>query len=329
MSAKNKTLTSNFCAKSPGRTRLLNALGGATMSAVSLLGASLARASTSITRQNGTRTTTWSEIRTTIGDTISINDATLTNTAGTLRRDDAFDEALSVYLGPATDTSSSARQPALIDTVLVENNSPNGGTVSGTASTTVSGIDLGVDWTLEFSSSAAQVDGTFVITNNGSSTFNGYVAIQSDFGSDDETVIEATSSGDTLFDDSDTWVVTSEDSNETAGSDPIIVSATTRADAVVGPESDINPLDGDDDELIWRVNVSLAPGQSTTIGASHCLYETIAEAIAGAPACNAASAGAQSIPVMRNPALLMLAVMTGLLGAGQLQRRFRKSSGAA
>jgi hypothetical protein len=306
-----------------GRHRLASAVAGASMGALSLLGASFARASITITRQSGTRTTSWTEIQTTIGSAIYIDDATLTNTAGTLLRDDAFDEALSIYLGPASDTSSGAREAALIDSVNIADNSPNGGSVSGTASATVNGIDLGVDWSLVFSSTEARVDGTFVVTNNGASTFDGYVAIQSDFGSDDETVIEATSSGDTLFDDTDTWVVTSENSGEAADDDPIVVSATTRSDAIVGPESDINPADGDDDELIWRIPVVLAPGESTTVGASHCLFETISEAIAGAPSCGSARS-AEAVPAMHNPALLALAVMTGLLGTGQLLRR-RKS----
>lgn len=311
-----------------GRTRLASLVAGATMSAASLLAASLARASTTITRQNGTRTTVWSEVVTTTGSTIGVNDATLTNTAGTLNRNDAFDDALEFYVYPSSDTTSSLSDTATIDSVTVVDNSPNGGSVSGTASASVSGQDIGVDWNLEFSSSAARVDGTFVVTNNSASAFTGFVGIYTNFGSDGSTVVEATSSGDTTVADGDTWVVTSEGSGESSGDDPIIVSATSTPGTTIGPDTDLVS----NDDLVWRTAVSLAPGESTTVNASHCLFETIAEAISAAQsgACDPAPPAApvdlnlRPIPTMTNPALLALAVLTGLLGAGTLSRRRNK-----
>lgn len=308
-----------------GRNRLTSLLVGATMSAVSLLGASLARASTTITRQVGTRITEWTEIATSTDDTIGVSEATLTNTAFTLDRGDAFDGALAVYIYPGTDTASTISDTALIDTVAnVVNNSPNGGNVSGTASATVSGQAIGVDWSLVFASDAARVDGVFTVMNNSASPFTGFVGIYTNFGSDSSTVVEATSSGDTTVATGDTWVVTSESSGESSGDDPVIVSATTSAGATVGPATDLN---SGNDSLVWRTAVSLAAGETVTVNASHCLFETIAEATAAAQAgdCNSAappsSPSAVGIPALTNPALLALAVLTGLLSAGHLVRR--------
>ena len=323
--------------KQTGRNKLASIVAGAAVSAVSLLGASLARASTTITRQNAGRTTTWSEIATSSSDEIGVSDATLTNTANTLDRGDAFDGALNIYVGtPSGLSSGSSSTEVRIDSpgATVVDNSPNGGTVSGTASATLNGSDIGVDWSLVFSSSAAQVTGTFVVTNNSASAFDGYVGVFTNFGSDGSTVIEATSSGDTTIADGDNWVITSEGSGESSGDDPIIISAIANANAVIGPYTSLN---SGDDDLVWRVPVSLAPGASTTITAGHCLYETIAEAqvaadsascadiIADAPAPPPPATPAVPVPVMQNPALLALAILTGLLGTGSLVSRRKKS----
>lgn len=296
-----------------GRKKLVSIVAGTAISAISLLGASLARASTTITRQNGVRTTTWTEIKTGTGDSISISDATLTNAAGTLNKSDAFDGALNIYVGP-NDGSSEAMT---IDSpgATVQNNSPNGGSVSGTASAG----NLDMVWSLEFSSTAAQVLGTFVVTNNGLSAFNGYVAVKTNFGSDQDTVVEATSSGDATLADGDTWVVSSD--GET-GEDPIVLSVINNTNAVIGPDTTLNDAD---DLLVWRVPVNLVPTASATIEASHCLYETIDEAkAAGLSGTCSGPRAATPVPVMQNPALLALAILTGLLGTGSLVSRKKK-----
>ncbi|MDG1390359.1 MAG: hypothetical protein P8P79_18130 [Halioglobus sp.] len=322
-----------------GRRRLSNLLAGATVSAISLLGASLARAScsssssttfTTISRQNGTIKTCWYVV-TSEGAAISVADGTLINTAGGSYRGDAFDGAMNVHIFPSGDTDSIPLESATLDAIpTVVNNSPNGGSVSGAASVRVIDQDLGVDFSLVFASDAARVDGTFVIRNNSLSQFTGFVGIRTNFGSDDETVVEATSSGDTTVATGDTWVVTSEDNSEAPDSDPIIISAVTSAGATVGPRTD---LDGND-ELVWRTAVDLAPGETATVSASHCLFETIAEATEAAQAGNCAGAtttgatgGEKAIPTLTNPALLALAVLTGLLGAGNLQRRRESNKG--
>lgn len=307
-----------------GRSKLASVLAGAAISAVSLLGASLARASTTITRQDGTRSTVWSRINTTSGSSINVSDATLTNATGATRPD-AFDGALNLYVGTPSGTSggnTTTSDQFLVDApgATVVNNSPNGGTVSGTASAVVDGNAIGVDWNLNFSSSAAQVLGTFVITNNSGAPFTGYIGVSTNFGSDNNTVVEATSSGDAILADGDTWVVTSEGSGEADGDDPVILSVINHASAVIGPNTDLN---AGDDDLIWRVPISLAAGASTTVSASHCLFETIAEAQAAGLSGNCAGE-VQAVPVMQNPALLALAVLTGLLGAGGLVTRNKK-----
>jgi len=319
-----------------GRRRLSNLLAGATVSAISLLGASLARACSSsspsrplstISRQNGTITTCWYVV-TNVESAISVSDATLTNTASGSDRGDAFDGAMNIHIFPSGDTDSIPLESATLDAIpTVVNNSPNGGSVSGAASVRVIDQDIGVDFSLVFASDAARVDGTFVIRNNSLSQFTGFVGIRTNFGSDDETVVEATSSGDTTVATGDTWVVTSEGSSEAPGSDPIIISAVTSAEATVGPQTD---LDGNDN-LVWRTAVDLAPGETATVSARHCLFETIAEATDAAQAGNCAEAtttgGAMAIPTLTNPALLALAVLTGLLGAGNLQRRRESNKG--
>lgn len=298
-----------------GRKKLVSIVAGTAISAISLLGASLARASTSISRQNGSRATTWAEIATSTGGAINISDATLTNGAGTPSRSDAFDGALNIYVGfdGGSETEMTIDSPG----ATVQNNSPNGGSVSGTASVG----NLGMDWSLEFSSTAAQVLGTFVVTNNDTSAFDGYVAVKTNFGSDDDTVVEATSSGDATLADGDTWVVSSEASGESSGTDPIMLSVINNANAVIGPDTTLNDAD---DTLVWRVPVNLAPGASATIEASHCLFETIAEAQAAGLSGTCPDPRAIPVPVMQNPALLALAILTGLLGTGSLVSRKKK-----
>ena len=306
-----------------GRSKLASIVAGTAMSAASLLGASFARATT-ITRQAGGQTTSWSDIATTSSERISISDATLTNPAGTLSRGDAFDGALNVTLVSTAGSSDDA----LIDPpgASISNNSPNGGAVSGRASASVNGTDIGVEWALLFDSSAAQVTGIFIVTNNSASTFDGFVDISTNFGSDSSTVVEASSSGDATIADGDSWVVTSEGSGESSGDDPVILSIIDNANALIGPDTDLN---SGDDDLVWRVPVSLAPGANTTVTARHCLFETIAEAQAAGVSGNcgapiAPSGPAVAVPVMQNPALLALAILTGLLGTGSLVGRRKK-----
>ncbi len=319
--------TENPAKPRSGKQRLTAIVAGAAISAASLLAATLARASTTITRRSGQRITSWSEIATSSGSGINISDATLDNTgpAGTGSRGDAFDGALNLYVGTPSGLSSgnpSTSTEVLIDPpgATVVNNSPNGGSVSGTASATLNGTSIGVVWNLIFSASAARVDGNFVVTNNSASTFDGYVGVYTNFGSDSSTVIEATSSGDTTIADGDTWVVTSEGSGESDGDDPVILSVIGNSNAVIGPSTDLN---AGSDDLVWRVPVSLAAGASTTITASHCLFETIAEAKA-AGLSGSCAREAVAVPVMQNPALLALAILTGLLGTGSLASRRKK-----
>ncbi|MFT6275895.1 MAG: hypothetical protein ACJA09_003264 [Alcanivorax sp.] len=307
----------------PGRNRLVSIVSGAAVSAFSLLGASLAGAATTITRQNGIFQTRWYSVALDPSLSIVVEDASLATTGGS-SRDDAFDDALEIFVGtPAglSASNTSTELPMLIDApATVVNNSPMGGSVSGTASATLNGTPLGMVWTLVFSATQARVDGTFVVTNNSGSAFAGYVAVSTDFGSDGNTVIEATSSGDTTIADGDTWVVTSEDSGESDGDDPVILSIVNNPSAVIGPYTDLN--DGND-ELVWRVPISLAAGASTTVFASHSLFRTISEAITAGVA-ESSSGVPIPVPVMQNPALLALAVLTGLLGTGGLVSRKRK-----
>ncbi|MEH6593503.1 MAG: hypothetical protein V7746_24770 [Halioglobus sp.] len=329
-----------------GRNKLASLVAGVAVSAVSLLGASLARATTTITRQTGTRITGWTGVFSsspTYPSSVGLEDASLSNTALGNTRDDAFDGALEIYLMTpnalsSSDSSTSVAVDIDLPSITVTDNSPNGGMVSGTSSATLNGTAIGVDWSLVFASDAAEVTGTFVVTNNSSTPFDGIVAVYTDFGSDDVTVVEATSSGDTTLADGDTWVVSSEESGESSGYDPIILSVINNPNAVIGPYTDMN---SGDENLVWRVPVSLAPGASETVTAGHCLYETIAEAqaagVAGAcvtppapptppviAAAAAAAAPPTPVPVMQNPALLALAVLTGLLGTGSLVSRKKK-----
>lgn len=98
-----------------------------------------------------------------------------------------------------------------------------------------------------------------IFTNNGSADASFTVIIDGDMGSDSETIITASSSGDMMLDTSDIWFASAGDY-----SDP-------RAGHVIGgegasvPAATVTQDSGDPDEFTWTYDLSLSPGETAII----------------------------------------------------------------
>ncbi|EED31193.1 hypothetical protein NOR53_2785 [gamma proteobacterium NOR5-3] len=313
-----------------GRQRLAALLSGGALSLASLLSGSLARANTTFTLAHGAGSTRWINIATGVSSIATVSRATL---LGPSSRPNAFDGAgaLGLYVYPGADTGSNTFDDFLIVSPpgpLVSIDAPSRATVSGTSTASLDATTFSVEWTLGFCSESATVDGTFEVTNTSGSAFSGFLGVYSRVGSGTSTTIEETSSGDTVLDDQDTWVITSEGGGESDGDTPVVVSAATSGDSIIGPFTNMGSGGGD---LVWRFPVTLAAGQSVTVSAGHALFRTVAEALDGARrGAGTCSSGQESsatpVPALSNLALLSLAIATGLLGTSQLRRRVRKTT---
>jgi Ca2+-binding RTX toxin-like protein len=96
-----------------------------------------------------------------------------------------------------------------------------------------------------------------IVTNNGPSTANFSLNVLSNLGSDGSTFIAGTSSGDTVFDVHDQWIVTDD---VDAGGDPTMLH-------VIGGDNALSPALASLslDDLSFRYDLSLAPGETQII----------------------------------------------------------------
>ena len=302
-----------------GKDRLTQLAAGVTLGAGVLLGAVPAGAvSTALTRNTGAGSVKWN-IRAVDGSTCALSNGALGTSSGGRfieSRGNAFDSALYPYLYPVTNITGSGSDT--FDFSEAPTLTPFGvdsdASVSGTCNATVGSQTLSGVYTLSFDKDTAKVTGQIVVTNGSTSSFSGAVSLDTDLGSDSETVVQDTSSGDKLLTSADTWVVTSDQ----RGNGPVILSFTSSEGAYVAPYTDVN---SGGENLVWKTNVSdLAPGESITISAGHQLFRTVAEAKEAGQALNPA---ALAVPVMTNFALLTLAGFLGLFGGLSMRSRKR------
>ena len=296
-----------------GKERLAALVSGVALSAATLLPAGSVRAThgTGLTRSGTDRVTVWTVSYTSGATCIGVIDADITFTTGD-ERTDAFDGALELKLdnGTATNIFNLTAEAAVVDYGATTD-----ATVSGSCAASVGGQDLTAEVQLVFDRDQGMVTGTAVVTNASDAPFTGKVQFRTNFGSDSDTVVELTSSGDAVLSPDDRWIITSEDSDFGGGSDPVIRSFTNTPGAVLGADTD---LDGNDD-LYWELAVSdLAIGESVTLTAGHYLDRDVESAT---PPTAAPSV---PVPVMTNPGLLALAGALGLFGALGLSRRKKK-----
>lgn len=102
-----------------------------------------------------------------------------------------------------------------------------------------------------------------IITNNGATTENVTVTIMNNLGSDNNTMIFGSSSGNTIAELTDKWVGTMQNFSGNTSSDPRLAHVLWGAGAATGLSA-INFADGDDNPY-WSYNFSLAPGETKII----------------------------------------------------------------
>lgn len=126
-----------------------------------------------------------------------------------------------------------------------------------------------------------------IVTNNGASAVDYPLRVQSNLGSDSETIVVDTSSGDTAFDADDRWVVTDD---LDAGGDPTMLHVIAGLDALAPASASLSA-----DDLGFRYDLALAPGetqvvlhfaaqssdQATALALGPLLVEPDADALAG------------------------------------------------
>lgn len=126
-----------------------------------------------------------------------------------------------------------------------------------------------------------------IVTNNGASSVDYPLRIQSNLGSDGSTVVAGTSSGDTVFDANDQWVVTDD---VDAADDPTMLHVIAGAGALTPASAGLSM-----DDLGFSYDLSLAPGetqvvmhfaaqnadQATALALGPLLAEPDADALAG------------------------------------------------
>lgn len=338
--------------KPTGRERLAKLIAGSALGASALLAPSLARATwISGVRPTGGKTASskertgleWRGIYTATSDACAFTGARFGGweSLGSDSYDfvetggNAFDFALSPHLYPVTNTTAvNSDYFKYTDKAAVARSATLGGgnviidKVSGTCSATVpGGTTLSGAYTLDFAKDIAKVTGTIVVTNDSSAPFTGAVSIYTNLYSDDSTVVEQTSSGDTTFDSDDFWVITS-DSDEVGDPNPVVLSFVS-SETYIGPYTDLNDLNDDPDRatatIVWKKNlVALAPGDSVTLTAGHQLFRTVEEAATAAKQLRDPSAPSVPVTTMTNPALLALAGALGLFGSLRLRSRAAK-----
>ena len=298
-----------------GKKRLASIVSSAALAASGMLAATVARAATDLTRTSANRYTVWGSVETSSGDYCgAISEATI-ELAGGSSRADAFDDALVLYVMDSPSSNSSTNFSYVADATVTDFTATGDATVVGSCSASLSSQNLSANIELRFDRNVGRVVATAEVTNNDDEPFTGVLQFYTNFGSDSDTVVEMTSSGNQVADESDTWVITSDGSYED-GSDPVIKSFTNTPGAYLGPITDVN--EGDDD-LGWNLDVTdLAPGSSVSISAGHQLYLTAEEAITDSAAASV------PVPLLSNPGLLALAGALGLLGSLGLSRRRKK-----
>ena len=312
-----------------GKQRLAALAGALAVAGGSLVPATVARASTSFTRTASSRSTEWYEVATNEGDSCgSVSDATIVTSAED--HSDAFDGALVLYLLTSQNTASTSGSAEsdtfqyMADATVVDYGATTDASVTGSCDATVDGQTLTAAISTVFKRDMGRVTVTAVVKNTSDLPFTGAISLYTAFGSDADTTVELTSSGDKTAGPGDTWVLTSDGGPTDIGSDadPIIRSFTTTPGASVGPYTDINE---GSDNLTWRLDIdALGVGESVTLTAGHDLFLTVAEAETIAPLTPPVATPPTPVPALNNPAILALAGGLGLFGAMSLSRRKRQ-----
>lgn len=114
-----------------------------------------------------------------------------------------------------------------------------------------------------------------IVTNTSASTVNYTVNLDSNLGSDSDTVLVNTSSGDTVFNPGDNWLVTDDFD---AGGDPTMLHVIAGEDGIRPDAASLNA-----DNINFQYNLSLAPGETQIVMHFAAQNSDQATALAKAP----------------------------------------------
>lgn len=314
-----------------GRDRLFALTGSVALAAGSLLGGTV-RASTTLTRTSAAQKTEWNAAYQTGSACGEVNEATIyrpvAGATTSSSRTDAFDGAMKLRVFPAADTDSGLSSEPFEyteDATVVDFGPSSDASITGTCSATVQAQNLSAEVSTVFDRDRGEVTVTAVVTNEDDAAFSGFLVFESNMGSDGATVVELTSSGDNVVSSDDTWIISSENGEYTAGWDPVVLHVMNTAGAYPGPDTDFN---AGNDDLHWRLPVSnLAPGSSVTFSETKALFLTPEEAedspLLGA---NLGANPAVPVPALPHLGLLALAAGLGLFGSLGLTRRNKRGT---
>lgn len=304
---------------SKGKSKLRSVAAAGAIGLASF-GAPSARASTTFTFTAGTKTWFFTGIATSSGDTPNISEGSLTTPGDSYG--DAFDGALYIKVD-GTDFQYDA--PAVV----------TANSVTGTD--TLSGLDTQMQY--YFFGNRPLVRAFYQFTNNTASTITATATFEGDYGSDDSTVMEATSDGDAIPEDTDKWYISSDDGD----GDPVL-TLTRYGGAATETGTDIQSPAAGNDEYEIDYNLSVAPGETVSLLFFQEMSASVAAAQTGAADFDSLSTlssaslltgisagqqatilnyknGASGIPLIKGNALISLAAALGLFGAAGLSRR--------
>ena len=210
-----------------GKQRLSAMVGALALAGGSLVPATIARASTDFTRTASSRSTEWSEVATSAEQNCAGFDDARILLDPTEDRSDAFDSALQLYLLSSQNTPSTSSAGSSdtfqysADATVVDYGASTDASVSGNCEATVNGQTLSATVSTVFKRDMGRVIATAIVKNTSNSPFTGAISLYTDFGSDEDTKVELTSSGDKTAGPGDTWVLTSDD-GEADPNNPLI-----------------------------------------------------------------------------------------------------------
>lgn len=193
-----------------------------------------------------------------------ISDAVIGN-ASHSTRGDAFDAALTLTVDGTMFVNPDGVVDLTGDTLT-----------SGTVTDIVSGIDASVQY--YFAPDRAVVRALYSLTNTTGAEITTDVLISGNYGSDDNTTIEASQSGDMVADATDKWFVT--DDTDPSG-DPVITTTRYGSGASVVPGSALTP-GGGSENYGMRYAVTVPANSTRRVMVFHELGQTAAANAAAA-----------------------------------------------
>ncbi|MGB5440775.1 MAG: hypothetical protein WBN90_14145 [Gammaproteobacteria bacterium] len=148
----------------------------------------------------------------------------------------------------------------------------------------IPGIDAQIEY--YFDPARAVVRGVYTLTNTSGAEITTSALVMGNYGSDDDTTVQATDSGDLVVTDADKWVVT-DDNGVGFGPDPTATIASQGSGATVTPKtvmtlgSPSSSLDGTDN-YGYRYDLTIPAGATCRIMVFNEMSTSIAAATLGA-----------------------------------------------